>query len=218
MIKLQNISKKFGDKTIFNNLNLEIADGEAVALVGPSGSGKTTILNIIGLIDDFDNGNYYLNFASEGNNMKNAPKANSKDSVKIIRKYINYLFQNFALVDDETVWQNLVMALEYSKVDRKQVIADALEKVGLVGYENKKIFELSGGEQQRIAIARAMIKPAELILADEPTGSLDLENRDKILELLDGLVKNGKTLIVVTHDLNVANHFDRVIDITDFQK
>lgn len=209
IIQIKNFTKKFGHKTVFNYFNLEIAAGEMVALTGPSGSGKTTLLNTIGLIDVIETGEYTL-FG------KMVPKVNSKAASKIIREKISYLFQNFALVDNFTVVQNLMMALKYvkkSKQEKAQLIENALEQVGLKGYDKFKVFEISGGEAQRVAIARAVLKPSEIILADEPTGSLDSQNRDEVLEILCQLNKSGKTIIVVTHDNTVANRCERVVNL-----
>ena len=132
----------------------------------------------------------------------------------MIRENISYLFQNFALVDSFTVRDNLLMALKYvklSKSEKEQLIHDTLQQVNLEGYQDLKVFEISGGEQQRVAVARSILKPSKLILADEPTGSLDPENRDEILAILNQLNKNGKTIIMVTHDNKVAESCHRII-------
>lgn len=208
-IKLTNITKKFGSKKLFNEFNLEIKEGEIIAITGGSGSGKTTLLNIIGLIESHEGGTVDIF------NIQKV-KPNSKKAELAIRKYIGYLFQNFALIDNETVEQNLKIGLKYSKLkkeDEKKMIRNCLYKVGLKGYEKRKVFELSGGEQQRVALARVMLKPSKLILADEPTGSLDYENRDVILGLLKELNRLGKTIIIVTHDSYVANQCHRIVNL-----
>lgn len=192
---------------------MNIENGELVALIGQSGSGKSTLLNIIGLIEPFDSGE--LNF----NGIKGI-KVNTSKSQAIIRDQISYLFQNYALVDNETVKYNLDLALKYtkkSKQEKKDIISYILSKVGLADTESKKIYELSGGEQQRIAVARAFIKPSNLVLADEPTGSLDDENRENILNLIIELNKSGKTVIIVTHDQYIAQVCSRIIDIHAIQ-
>ncbi|MDR1521410.1 MAG: ABC transporter ATP-binding protein [Streptococcaceae bacterium] len=207
VVSIKNFSKKFGQKVIFDNFNLEILEGDMIAITGPSGSGKTTLLNTIGLIEPVEHGEYLI-FDQL------VPKINSKQSNKIIREKISYLFQNFALVDNFTVKENLLMALKYVKKikkDKESLIDDALRQVGLKNYQNLKIFEISGGEQQRVAIARSILKPSQLILADEPTGALDDKNRDEILEILFQLNKKGKTIIIVTHDNKVAENCQRVI-------
>lgn len=209
MIELKNITKKFENKTVFANFNLQIDQNEMVAIIGPSGSGKSTLLNILGLIDKVDDGEYQF---EQYTNIK----PNSRLAQKIIREKISYLFQNFALIEEDTVLQNLLLALKYvkqSKKEKTEIITAALQKVGLSEYLNSKIYELSGGQQQRIAVARAIIKPSELILADEPTGSLDSKNRDEIIKLLLELNDSGKTVIVVTHDSHVAEKCHRVLEL-----
>lgn len=209
MIELKNITKKFENKTVFANFNLQIDQNEMVAIIGPSGSGKSTLLNILGLIDKVDDGDYQF---EQYTNIK----PNSRLAQKIIRKKISYLFQNFALIEEDTVLQNLLLALKYvkqSKKEKTEIITAALQKVGLSEYLNSKIYELSGGQQQRIAVAKAIIKPSELVLADEPTGSLDSKNRDEIIKLLLELNAAGKTVIVVTHDSHVAEKCHRVLEL-----
>jgi len=209
MIELKNITKKFENKTVFANFNLQIDQNEMVAIIGPSGSGKSTLLNILGLIDKVDDGDYQF---EQYTNIK----PNSRLAQKIIREKISYLFQNFALIEEDTVLQNLLLALKYvkqSKKEKTEIITAALQKVGLSEYLNSKIYELSGGQQQRIAVARAIIKPSELVLADEPTGSLDSKNRDEIIKLLLELNDSGKTVIVVTHDSHVAEKCHRVLEL-----
>ncbi|WP_317636572.1 ABC transporter ATP-binding protein [Xylocopilactobacillus apicola] len=209
MIEIKDLVKEFDHHKIFDRFNLEVEQGELIALTGPSGSGKSTLLNILGLIDNFDSGSYRL-FDEEN------IKVNSKRAGKIIRERISYLFQNFALIDSATVEDNLLMALKYRKESRqakKKIITQSLKSVGLDGYEGKKVFSLSGGEQQRVAIARVLIKQSDLVLADEPTGSLDSKNRNEVLELLMNIHKEGKTVIIVTHDQFVADSCQRVISI-----
>lgn len=209
IVEIKDLVKKFDDRTVLDKFNLSVDQGELIALTGPSGSGKSTLLNILGLIDDFDSGSYRL-FGEEN------IKVNSQKAGKIIRERISYLFQNFALIDSDTVEDNLLMALKYQKKSRqvkREIIEQALKSVGLEGYATKKVFALSGGEQQRVAIARVLIKQSELVLADEPTGSLDASNRNEILNLLMDINKEGKTVIIVTHDQVVADSCHRVISI-----
>ena len=185
MIELENVSKSFGKKRVLSNINLNINKGEMLAIAGPSGCGKSTLLNILGFIEDFQEGTYRF----QG---KENVKVNGKTSEKIIREKVSYLFQNFALIDSETVEENLLLALYYvkkSKQEKQQLIAAALKEVGLSDYEKFKVFELSVGEQQRIAIARVLLKPSELILADEPTGSLDDTNKIMVLEFINCQIK-----------------------------
>ena len=209
MIKLENVTKTIGKKVILENLSLKINQGDLVAIVGKSGSGKSTLLNLLGLIDGDYSGHYEI-FGQ-----KNV-LVNSAKSQAIIREHISYLFQNFALIDNETVEYNLMLALKYvklSKKDKIKRIEEILERVGLPSTLHQKVSELSGGEQQRIAVARAILKPSQLLLADEPTGSLDPENRDLVLNFLLDMNKEGKTVIIVTHDAYVAQQCHRVIEL-----
>lgn len=209
IIEFKNICKSYGKKQIFKDLSFEIEDGEMVAIIGESGSGKSTILNIIGLLEPIDSGKYILD--GEEN-----IKINSGRATIALRKNINYLFQNFALIEEESVYSNLEIALKYTKKSKKEKldsIKNALIEVGLKDYENRKIYELSGGEQQRVAIARCILKPSKIILADEPTGSLDKNNVLIVLDLLKKLNKKGQTVIIVTHDPFVAESCTRIIDL-----
>ena len=209
LIRLKDLSKRIGNSEVLKHIDLTINAGEMISITGDSGSGKTTLLNIIGLIDSDYTGSYFF----EG---ENNLKANSSKTQKIIRNEISYLFQNFALIENETVSFNLLLALKYIKKSKKEkitLIEQTLDKLHLKGYLNKKIASLSGGEQQRVALARAIIKPCKLILADEPTGSLDETNRDTIIDLLKVLNDEGKTIIIVTHDPIVANNCHKIIQL-----
>lgn len=208
-IELKNFNKKYGEKKIFSNFNLKINKGEMIAITGESGSGKTVLLNTIGLIESIESGELFL-FNSK------APRVNTQKSNKIIRDKISYLFQNFALIEHKTVEDNLLMALKYTNLKKQEKIIlsmEALEEVGLKGLQKCYIYELSGGEQQRVSLARSIIKPNELIMADEPTGSLDKKNRNSILKLLKKVNSFGKTIIIVTHDPVVAKYCDRIIEL-----
>lgn len=206
MIELTDICKKYDDKVIFDKYSLKIEEGEFVAIVGKSGCGKSTLLNIIGLLEKVDSG--YVCIDNDEN-----IRPQGRAAVKIIREKISYLFQNFALVDEENVLYNLKLALRYTKGDKKEIVEKALQEVGLSGYEDKKIYQLSGGEQQRVALARVMIKPSKIVLADEPTGCLDAENRNIVIDILRKIQKQGKTVVIVTHDESVAEKCDRVIEL-----
>ena len=205
MIEIKNLNKKFNDKVIFNNLNLTIEDGEMLAISGASGSGKTTLLNILGKLDKEYDGNIII----DNKNLKTITQTN------YLRNTIGYLFQNYALADNLTVTRNLDFSLKYSDDKSLEAKENALEMVGLdpKEYLNKKIYTLSGGEQQRVALARLFLKPCSIILADEPTGSLDVKNRDIVLEILRKMNEHGKTVIVVKHDQYVLTVCDRVIKI-----
>lgn len=207
VVEVRDIDKSYDDNKIFSNFNLKIEQGTFNVITGPSGSGKSTLLNIMGLLDKADNGEVIL-FGE-----KNI-KTFSRKAEKILREKIGYLFQNFALVENETVGYNLKLALEYEKGNKEEKIKEALKKVELSGYENKKIFKCSGGQQQRIAIARLLLKPCELVLADEPTGSLDQDNRKIVIELLKQLQQEGKTIIVVSHDPVFEKIADQLIHLS----
>ncbi len=206
IVELRNITKTYNNNIIFNQLSMEIEKNEFVVIMGKSGSGKSTLLNIIGLLDKPDCGDVKL---FDEDNIKPF----SKKAERILREKIGYLFQNFALLDNENVEYNLKMALENVKGNKKELITRVLEKVGLKDYEKKKVCECSGGEQQRVAIARLLLKPCELILADEPTGSLDSYNRELVCDLLKKMQQEGKTIVVVTHDDYLKQYADRIINI-----
>lgn len=202
MIKIINLQKSFGDKRIFNNFNITINDGEFVVFTGKSGCGKTTLLNIIGGLEKPDEGqvivddkNIYL-YKNKHNYFKNT---------------VGFLFQNFALVENKTVKQNLSFI---DKKDRTNVsFEEALCFVGLKDVLDMKIYQLSGGEQQRVAIARLLLKKCKIILADEPTGSLDSENAFMVINALKKLNENGKTVIMVTHDKKIIDGTSRVVQL-----
>lgn len=205
-IEINDVSKSFQDKQVFNHLSFTIEQGNFVVIMGASGSGKSTLLNMLGLLDKQDNGDIIL--LGEKN-----VKPYSRKATIMLREKIGYLFQNFALIDNETVEYNLKVALDNVKGDKKQKIKDALKVVGLEGYEKKKIYKCSGGEQQRIALARLLLKPCEIILADEPTGSLDNQNKEIVCNLLKQMQEEGKTVIVVTHDQTLKDYATQVIEI-----
>lgn len=210
MISVQSVSKKFGSREIFKDLSFDIEENEFVALVGPSGSGKSTILNMIGLLDTVDSGKILING-------KVLPKVNSQSAVYYRRNVINYLFQSNALISTSSVKDNLMLAMtfsNFSRQEKEQRIKETLEFVGLQNRLNSKINELSGGEQQRIAIVRAILKPGDIVLADEPTGSLDPEMSQKAFDLIRTLRDQfGKTILVVTHNMEQARQCDRIISL-----
>lgn len=207
IIQVNHLHKAFGDHVIFEDFSMHVEEGEFVAIEGKSGSGKSTLLNLLGLLDKPDRGDIIL---FQEKNIKPF----SRSAERYLKSKIGYLFQNFALLDNESVYYNMMLAIEHHKIEnKKEKIAKALEQVGLKGYEDKKIYKCSGGEQQRISIARLLIKPCELILADEPTGSLDKENKEVVFSLLKKLQTMGKTIVVVSHDPDLIKIADRTIDI-----
>jgi putative ABC transport system ATP-binding protein len=203
------VNKYFGENHVIKDFDLGVQPQEFVAIVGPSGIGKSTILNIIGLLIKADSGTVRL-FGEL------APSINSGKGRLLLRNKISYLFQNAALIDQASVLANLKLSQSYSrnsKFQKELERREALDEVGLTAELNQKVYELSGGEQQRLALAQILLKPNCLILADEPTGSLDDSNRDVVLEILERLHRRGKTLIVVTHDPVVYQRADRIIEL-----
>lgn len=210
MISVQNVSKKFGSREILKDLSFDVEENEFVALVGPSGSGKSTLLNMIGLLDNIDSGKILING-------KILPKVNSRSAVNYRKNVINYLFQSNALISTSSVKDNLMLALtftNFSKEEKEKKIKETLRFVGLENRLDSKVNELSGGEQQRIAIVRAILKPGDIILADEPTGSLDPDMAQKSFDLIRSLRDQfGKTILIVTHNLNHAKQCDRIVSL-----
>ena len=204
LLELKNISKKFGDKVLFTDFNLSVYENEMICIAGPSGCGKSTLMNIIGMFEQPDSGEVRFNGTQ-------LPKADSRAGRELMRDHIFYLFQNFALVESETVDYNLeipMMDMHLPKKEKERKKREALERVGLKTSLKEKIFHLSGGEQQRVAIARGYLKNFDLLLADEPTGSLDGKNRNEIIGILKDFKNDGKTVIIVSHDPVVMDHSD----------
>ena len=210
MISVQSVSKKFGSREILKDLSFDVEENEFVALVGPSGSGKSTLLNMIGLLDNIDSGKILING-------KILPKVNSRSAVNYRKNVINYLFQSNALISTSSVKDNLMLAMNFtnfSKEEKEKKIKETLRFVGLENRLDSKVNELSGGEQQRIAIVRAILKPGEIILADEPTGSLDPDMAQKSFDLIRSLRDQfGKTILIVTHNLDHAKQCDRIVSL-----
>ncbi|MFD3158847.1 ATP-binding cassette domain-containing protein (plasmid) [Haloimpatiens sp. FM7330] len=202
MIEIKNLTKKFDEKTVFLDFNLTIEDGDFIIFSGPSGCGKTTLLNMIGAIEKIDNGEIIV----DGIDIRN-----KKNHLNYFRTKIGFLFQNFALVDNKTVKENLKLVRKDCKTNLS--IEEALKIVGLDEKLNKKVYTLSGGEQQRVALARLMLKKCDVILADEPTGSLDKKNAEAVLNILKQLNKQGKTIILVTHDEDIKKQGNRVVNL-----
>ena len=200
-IDLLNVSKSFGSKKIFTDLNLRFESGKSYALIGGSGSGKSTLLNIIGRLEKIDSGNVSVD---------------KQDIWKIkertfFKNTVGYVFQNYSLIENKTVYDNLKLITK-----DKKTITDVLEKVGLSSdYLHQKIYELSGGQAQRVAIARMLMKPRKIILADEPTGALDGEIGKEIIRLLLNERDEDKYVIIATHDPAVYNKVDVIIDMKD---
>ena len=215
MIKLKSIEKYYSNKIIktyvLRSINLDMKKGEFISIMGPSGSGKTTLLNIIGMLDAPSGGEYY--FHDEP-----VHKMKEKKLSELHKMYIGFVFQSYHLIDDLTVYENLETPLLYQKVksdERKGMVAETLDRFNMVAKKDLFPNQLSGGQQQLVAIARAVIARPELILADEPTGNLHSDQGREIMELLKELNKQGTTIIQVTHSEINAAYGNRVITLKD---
>ena len=196
VISLKNITKTINENSIFSLSDLVVNKGDFVTIVGRSGAGKTTLLNILGLNDLPTNGQYFFE-------EKNIGKLKRRQKLILQREKISFLFQDFGLIEDETIGFNLDIGLKYlklSKIEKNKRKLEALEDVNLPKKLTTSIYSLSGGEKQRVALARMILKPSVLILADEPTGSLDSVNRDLVTKILLKQSEAGKAVIIVTHD------------------
>lgn len=202
MITIKNLSKSFGEKKLFDNYSLQINDGEFVIFTGVSGCGKTTLLNMIGSLEKADSGEITVD------GMDITQKKNQREYLK---RKVGFLFQNFALVDNKTVEDNLKLVKNNCRSGVS--IEEALEMVGLSDKAKQKVYSLSGGEQQRAALARLIVKKCDCVLADEPTGSLDRKNADTVFSILEKINESGKTVIMVTHDESFREKGKRVIEL-----
>ncbi|MCR8684283.1 ABC transporter permease [Campylobacter ureolyticus] len=211
MLKLENINKNFnlGKVQVLNDINLEIKKGEFVAIIGQSGSGKSTLMNIIGCLDTQSSGKYYVD-------NKDISKFSSDEKASLRRKKFGFVFQRYNLISNLTALENVCLPGIYEGLDdRKTKGLNLLDKLDIKEKAYSKPNQLSGGQQQRVSIARALINGGEVILADEPTGALDSKSGIMVMEILSNLHKNGHTIILVTHDKNVANYANRIIEIKD---
>lgn len=215
MIKLEQISKVYssGECAVeaLKGITLEIEQGEYIAIMGRSGSGKSTLLNILGGMDTLTKGEYYYNELSV-----HALKAGELHRFR--KEHVSFIFQQFALMNHYTVYENVqipLLAKGYHKKKRREIVMEKLELLGIAELEKKLPVHISGGQQQRCAIARALAADNELILADEPTGALDKKTSMEIMDILDTIHKEGKTIVVITHDPEVAARADSIIRIED---
>ena len=217
MIKLTDIKKVFSTETVetwaLRNVNLEVKEGEFVAIMGPSGCGKSTLLNILGLLDTPTEGIYFLNG-------KDVSKLTENERTDIRKGVIGFVFQSFNLIDELNVYENVELPLLYMGTpvkERKERIDKVLDRMAIT--HRKKHFpnQLSGGQQQRVAIARAVLSNPKIILADEPTGNLDSTNGKEVMSLLKELHQEGTTIIMVTHSQHDASYADRIINLYDGQ-
>ncbi|EAQ99918.1 ABC transporter ATP-binding protein [Maribacter sp. HTCC2170] len=218
LLQLNNIFKwvQSGGQRIFllKDINLEVEEGEFISIMGPSGSGKSTLLNVIGMLDSFDEGEY--NFMDESvHTLKEKHRSN------LYKQYIGFVFQSYHLLDDLTVQENLEMPLLYKKVkssERKARVADMLDRFSIVGKKDLFPAQLSGGQQQLVGVARALMANPKLILADEPTGNLNSTQSTEIMELFKKLNQDGVTIIQVTHSEQNAAYGSRIINLLDGRK
>ncbi|HBU77067.1 MAG TPA: phosphonate ABC transporter ATP-binding protein [Muricauda sp.] len=215
LLQLNNIFKwvTTGGQRIFllKDINLEVEEGEFISIMGPSGSGKSTLLNVIGMLDNFDEGEY--NFMDESvHSLKEKHRSN------LYKQYIGFVFQSYHLLDELTVKENLEMPLIYKKIkgsERKAMVADMLDRFNIVGKKDLFPAQLSGGQQQLVGVARALIASPKLILADEPTGNLNSKQGEEIMELFKQLNEEGVTIIQVTHSEKNAEYGSRIINLLD---
>ncbi|MBN1805997.1 MAG: ABC transporter ATP-binding protein [Sedimentisphaerales bacterium] len=215
MIKLKNIAKRYNTRAgfiyVLQQINLEIKEGEFITIMGPSGSGKTTLLNILGMLDGDWEGQYFLD-------ENPVHELKSKNRMALNRQYIGFVFQSFNLLDSLTVYENLETPLSYRNFkssERASIVCDTLDRFGIVGKKDLFPNQLSGGQQQLVGVARAVVASPKLILADEPTGNLHSTQGKDVMELLRKLNNEGTTIIQVTHNESYAAYGNRIINLKD---
>ena len=216
MIKLENLQKiynkgKANEFEALKNINFTVEDGEMVAVIGKSGAGKSTLLHVLACIDSYESGEYYID--------EMLVKSLSESRLSEIRNSkIGMVMQDFALVDDFSCIENVLLPMDFAKgkkPNKTELAVNALKSVGMDSVAKKPVNKLSGGQKQRVAIARAVVNEPSIILADEPTGALDTKTSAEIMELFHELNQKGHTVIIVTHDLEVAKQCHRIIEISD---
>ena len=217
MIKITNLEKTYRTEEVetvaLNKINVEVKEGEFVAIMGPSGCGKSTLLNILGLLDDPDAGSYVFNGIEVAD-------FNERRRADLRKKNIGFVFQSFNLIDELTVFENVELPLIYNNVkpaDRRKRVEEVLDKMQIMHRRNHYPQQLSGGQQQRVAVARAVVNNPKLILADEPTGNLDSSNGNEVMKMLTDLNELGTTIVMVTHSEHDARFSHRIIRMLDGQ-
>ncbi len=216
MIRFENVTKIYNAKKAnafeaLHSISMTIEESEFVAIVGKSGAGKSTILHILACIDSYEEGEFYLGDTLVKN-------LNEKQLARIRNEQIGIVMQDYALVEDFTALQNVMLPLDFAKKKqkgRKQIALTVLEQVEMLEFANKPVSQLSGGQKQRVAIARALVNDPDILLADEPTGALDSVNAEAIMDLFRRIHENGTTVILVTHDMELAARCERKIEIVD---
>ena len=214
MIKLERINKTYHNGAplhVLKGIDLEIRRGEMVSIMGASGSGKSTLLNLMGILDTYDTGNYYLNNLL----IKNL---NESKAAELRNKMIGFVFQSFNLIGFKNAMENVALPLYYQGISRKkrnQIALEYLDRFGLKDWAEHLPNEMSGGQKQRVAIARALISKPQVILADEPTGALDSKTSEEMIQILRDVNREGMTMIIVTHELSIAEATDKIIRLKD---
>ena len=215
MIEIKKLNKSYAigknSLHVLKGIDLKINEGELVAIMGSSGSGKSTLLNIIGILDNYESGSYTLD---------NVPikNLNETKAAKYRNQFLGFVFQSFNLINYKTALENIALPLYYQGISRKKrqsIALEYLEKVGLTAWADHLPSELSGGQNQRIAIARALASQPKVLLADEPTGALDSQTSEEVMGLIKKINKEGKTILVVTHEHEIANMCNRIITLKD---